>query len=170
MAKFGQLYLQGGYAAPSNDQHLSQTERNKARNNVQRIISQSWIDASFTDHSIDPVTTAGYGYLFWNEGGPYCADGLFGQKICIDLNTERVVVQQCDPDFAGILQGNLDQPLQTDPVTPIAVNATLSFEAEPVDGMSELGDTSGAANEQNAVTVLWLLSLSIMSLIFHRLL
>lgn len=170
MAKFGQLYLQGGYAAPSNDQHLSQTERNKARNNVQRIISQSWIDASFTDHSIDPVTTAGYGYLFWNEGGPYCADGLFGQKICIDLNTERVVVQQCDPDFAGILQGNLDQPLQTDPITPIAINATLSFEAEPVDGMSELGDASGAANGQNAVTVLWLLSLSIMSLIFHRLL
>ena len=86
--KNGQLYLQGG--------RLSDQEGDN-------LVSQSWVDASFTTttHSIDPITQLGYGYLFWNDDGygVHCATGFGGQEICIDPHTERIVAQQRDPDF-----------------------------------------------------------------------
>ncbi len=72
MVKFGQLYLQGGLSGPttSDEQH-------------RRLISQSWIDASFATHSNSTgIVNAGYGYLFWNLG-VWCALGMFGQEICV---------------------------------------------------------------------------------------
>ena len=111
MAKFGQLFLQGGRTGPF-DEH--------------RVVSQSWVDDSFTSHSTDSNTGLSYGYLFWGFGPyMYCALGTFGQDICIDQNSGRVVVQQRDSDFSNDLQGNFL-------VAPIAINTTLSF-ATPSD-------------------------------------
>lgn len=114
MAKFGQLYLQGGRSQPAtNEDH-------------HRLISQSWIDASFTQHSVDSVTNLGYGYLFWKLGSAYCAFGMFGQDICIDQNLERVVVQQRDPDYVNYLQGSFI-------IAPVGLNPALSFAAQSED-------------------------------------
>jgi len=52
MAKFGQLYLQGGRTNPSNNE---------------RLISQEWIDASFTQHATEVTYGMPYGYLFWGH-------------------------------------------------------------------------------------------------------
>jgi len=110
MAKFGQLYLQGGQSGPTinNEEH--------------RVISQSWIDASFTQHSVDSEGSGfGYGYLFWDYDPAYCALGLFGQDICIDRHLERVVVQQRDPNYDNALQGTFGIP-------HVALKETLSFD------------------------------------------
>ncbi|KAL7538631.1 hypothetical protein ACHAXR_009767 [Thalassiosira sp. AJA248-18] len=113
MAKFGQLYLQGGRTGPLFDEQL---------------VSQSWINDSFTPHSMDSRTGMSYGYLFWKFGPHlYCALGAFGQDICIDQSTSRVVVQTRDPDFSSNSQDIAAQFNFI--ITPVAVNATLSFVA-----------------------------------------
>ena len=112
MARFGQLYLQGGQYKEG-----------------EPVVSQSWIDATLTTHSVDPLLQAGYGYLFWNFGA-FCAIGLYGQDICIDQSNERVIVQQRDPDYSNPLLGNMV-------ITPVAMDASLSF-----DGVS-LGTVVG---------------------------
>ena len=96
MAKFGQLYLQGGRASPSDDK---------------RVISQEFIDASFTRqvtiNDNDPFAAASglggtaYGYLwggrYESPSRPvYCAEGQLGQIVCVDRDLGRVVVQQRD--------------------------------------------------------------------------
>jgi len=66
MAKFGQLYLQGGRSNPSNDE---------------RLILQEWIDASFTQHVLTGEAfpedeDLPHGYLWYNWIGlAYCALG-----------------------------------------------------------------------------------------------
>lgn len=116
LAKFGQLYLQGGRTNPSTDE---------------RVISQKWIDASFTKHVVGTDTedvmgmgTFPYGYFFFNlYGSAWCAVGLHGQYICVDRDLDRVVIQQ--RDSVGI---NLD-----DFPVPTALDASLSFRADAAD-------------------------------------
>ena len=103
MARFGQLYLQGGQYKEG-----------------EPLVSQSWIDATLTTHAVDPLFQAGYGYLFWNFG-VFCAIGLYGQDICIDESNERVIVQQRDPDYSNPLLGSMV-------ITPVAMDASLSFD------------------------------------------
>lgn len=124
MAKFGQLYLQGGRTGPANDQ--------------QQVIAQSWVESSLTTHSMDLIRKAEYGYLFWKFApNVYCAVGMAGQDICIDQNTERVVVQQRDIDWFNMEEGNYI-------VTAVAVDPSLSFDAVmPV--VAQNGNESAAA-------------------------
>jgi len=91
MAKFGQLHLQKGMSSPNAS-----------------LISTEWVDEAFTIATIDPSRPdqpwyAGYGYL-WHiyktssgEEVP-CADGAFGQYICIHQESERVFVRKSDDD------------------------------------------------------------------------
>ena len=107
MAKFGQLYLQGGRASPLD--------------NNPPIVSKEWVDASWTASSknvfaaeatgLTPVgktrdnleafigreVGADHGYLFYNrpqlDNTVWCADGNSGQHICVSPSLRRVVVQ-----------------------------------------------------------------------------
>ena len=95
MAKFGQLYLQGGRTNPSNDE---------------RLISEKWIDASFTHHSTinfslsfgeERLEGKPYGYFFAGLEHPsgstvYCALGFGGNQICVDRDHSRVLIVQRD--------------------------------------------------------------------------
>ena len=113
LAKFGQLYLQGGRTNPSNDE---------------RVISQKWIDASFTEHVVGAndmlPTSFSYGYFFYNlYGSAWCGVGHGGQYICVDRDLDRVVIQQ--RDAGGI---NLD-----DFPVPTALDESLSFRADAAD-------------------------------------
>ena len=133
MAKFGQLYLQGGQTNPSNDD---------------RIISQEWIDASFTPYTKDSSTGLSYGYLFWAfplKSGVYCAFGLGGQDVCIDRELGRVLVQQKDLNEDIDMQG-----LEHVALASIALNDAMSFRAndgglteEDVETPTFQSDTSG---------------------------
>ena len=113
MAKFGQLYLQGGRTNPSTDE---------------RVISQKWIDASFAKHVVGTSdmlpTSFSYGYFFYNlYGSAWCGVGHGGQYICVDRDLDRVVIQQ--RDAGGI---NLD-----DFPVPTALDESLSFRADAAD-------------------------------------
>lgn len=106
MAKFGQLYLQGGKASPLD--------------NNPPIVSKEWVDASWTASSknifpgVERLIDNGYtrddleafvgmnvgmdhGYLFYNRpqrgNTVWCADGNGGQHICVSPSLSRVVVQ-----------------------------------------------------------------------------
>ena len=130
MAKFGQLYLQGGRTSPSNDE---------------RVISEEWIDASFTHHSTTDWSSVGmghvnrlngnpYGYLFCGIEYPsrstvYCAFGNDGQIVCVDRDLGRVVI--ATRDNTGKNEGY--PPLFN--VLDVALEKTLSFLA-PNGGLS----------------------------------
>jgi len=142
MAKFGQLYLQGGRIDPSNDE---------------RLISQEWIDASFTQHATEDDFGLPYGYLFWGMGEAYCSSGLGGQDICVDRDLGRVVIQQRDLDYGAMddMQG-----LEHLVVAPVALNGSNSFRAasdgvndavtsqpkEDGEQVATLSDTSGSVH------------------------
>jgi len=143
MAKFGQLYLQGGRIDPSNDE---------------RLISQEWIDASFTQHATEDDFGLPYGYLFWGTvGEAYCSLGLGGQDICVDRDLGRVVIQQRDLDYGAMddMQG-----LEHLVVAPVALNGSNSFRAasdgvndavtsqpkEDGEQVASLSDTSGSVH------------------------
>ena len=121
MAKFGQLYLQGGRTNPSTDE---------------RVISQKWIDASFTEHVVganDMFGTFSYGYFFYNlYESAWCAYGHGEQYICVDRDLDRVVIQQ--RDAGGI---NLD-----DFPVPTALDGSLSFRADADDGVLGISHVS----------------------------
>mmetsp|Transcript_24338 Transcript_24338/g.37203 ORF Transcript_24338/g.37203 Transcript_24338/m.37203 type:complete len:413 (-) Transcript_24338:89-1327(-) len=144
MAKFGQLYLQGGRIDPSNDE---------------RLISQEWIDASFTQHATEDDFGLPYGYLFWGMGEAYCSLGLGGQDICVDRDLGRVVIQQRDLDYGAM--GDM-QGLEHLVVAPVALNGSNSFRAasdgdgvndavtsqpkEDGEQVASLSDTSGSVH------------------------
>lgn len=88
MAKFGQLYLQGG----------------KSQLN-QQVVPESWVNTSTSTYVMNSADSAfftsdyGYGYLFWVPGpNSFCAFGMLGQDVCVDKITSRVMVQQRDRD------------------------------------------------------------------------
>jgi CubicO group peptidase (beta-lactamase class C family) len=105
MAKFGQLYLQGGMASES-----------------KQIFSREWIEQSWTTYF---VTGAGlsYGYLWYGIplSDVWCAFGIGGQDICISPMLDRVVVQQADLDISNITAN-------TGIISTVALNPLLSFE------------------------------------------
>ena len=114
MAKFGQLYLQGGRTNPSTDE---------------RVISQKWIDASFTDYVVGTndmlPTSFSYGYFFYNMlGSAWCAVGSQGQYICVDRDLGRVVIQQRDIREGGNFENS---------AVPTALDGSLSFRVDAVD-------------------------------------
>ena len=93
MAKFGQLYLQGGYSNPETS-----------------IISTEWVQLSTTSQ-IAEAEGLKYGYFTWyldnyllgspDSGHFYCALGLGGQQICIHDELDRVFVQQLDFELSS---------------------------------------------------------------------
>eukprot|EP00984_Skeletonema_dohrnii_P008572 scaffold3169_cov117-Skeletonema_dohrnii-CCMP3373.AAC.2 len=133
MAKFGQMYLQGGRTNPSNDE---------------RVISEEWIDASFTHHSTTDWSSVGmghedrlngkpYGYLFVGieEGSTvYCAFGTDGQLVCVDRDLGRVFIATRD------LTGTNERFSDLFNVLDVALEKTLSFRA-PNGGLSEISST-----------------------------
>eukprot|EP00573_Skeletonema_grethae_P006963 CAMPEP_0201710262 /NCGR_PEP_ID=MMETSP0578-20130828/58540_1 /ASSEMBLY_ACC=CAM_ASM_000663 /TAXON_ID=267565 /ORGANISM="Skeletonema grethea, Strain CCMP 1804" /LENGTH=409 /DNA_ID=CAMNT_0048199289 /DNA_START=194 /DNA_END=1423 /DNA_ORIENTATION=+ len=134
MAKFGQLYLQGGRTNPSNDE---------------RVISQEWIDASFTQYAMEDALGLPYGYLFWGMGSAYCAIGMGAQDICVDRALGRVAIQQRDLDW-----GSMDdmQGLEHLVVTSVALNGTLSFRASD-DGILGISSTQPKDDEEESVSL-----------------
>jgi len=160
MAKFGQLYLQGGKAGPLNSS---------------RVVSEEWVDKSwtvfseginaahangialgFTKEQInEAIPVMDHGYLWYRrrfDDVVWCADGTGGQHICVSPSLGRVVVAQSDTDidatmdmllatggdFADILlaQFALEGAFYHQ-VSKIAVDDSLSFKAEgstPTDG------------------------------------
>jgi CubicO group peptidase (beta-lactamase class C family) len=135
MAKFGQLYLQGGRINPSNDD---------------RLISQEWIDASFTQHATEGTFGMPYGYLFWGhpfKSTAYCALGLGAQDVCVDRDLGRVVIQQRDLNFeenGGDMQG-----LEHLIVTPVALNESLSFRVANDGLLSSVSPTVSPSRNNN---------------------
>ena len=130
MAKFGQLYLQGGQTSPSNDD---------------RVISQEWIDASFTEHTTtnDPLylnvggKVEPYGYLWYqfpSKPTVAKAEGSGGNYICVDRDLGRVVIQQrlapMDAD-GNPVSGKAAQEANAgrDEVLNFVVEGNLSFHA-----------------------------------------
>ena len=110
MVKLGQLYMQKGLAGPYEEQ---------------RVVSQRWVEASFTRHSrLYPSSYPVQGYLeaampvfFAEQGEPdayygyffmghpskpniFCSSGLGGNDLCIDPDSRRVVLQQTDFHFS----------------------------------------------------------------------
>jgi CubicO group peptidase (beta-lactamase class C family) len=122
MAKLGQLYLQGGRASPSNDEH---------------VVLQEWIDASFTRQTTmnDPFIAnnfgaegEAYGYLWWgmyeypSGSTVYCAmGGPFLNWVCVDRDIGRVVVQH-KSESAG-------NPKDNKAVLDLVFENSLSFRA-----------------------------------------
>lgn len=92
LAKFGQLYLQNGYASGS-----------------KQVVPQSWIEQSTTSQvkilpghpfrmyiTDNDDVSVDYGYRFWIIGSDtrirYCANGAFGHYICVWPKMGRVLV------------------------------------------------------------------------------
>ena len=126
MAKFGQLYLQGGRTNPSNGEC---------------VISQEWIDASFTEQTIGTVggNRFPHGYLFYNAwGSAWCAIGAAGQAVCVDHDLGRVVIQQRDVDGSGF---------EKFLVPPTALDGSLSFRAGGGDSDGVLGSSPVSVEE-----------------------
>lgn len=140
MAKFGQLYLQGGKIKPSSDaQSVSRT----ITDGDNQLISKEWVDVSFKPYTQDEeFFKLFYGYLFWLAGqSMWCTIGMFGQDICIDKDTSRVIVQQRDPDPESWMEGNLIV------ASSIASNPSLSFAAE---GEKQQVDTPAPSGEEKS--------------------
>ena len=154
MAKFGQLYLQGGQTNPSNDD---------------RVISQEWIDASFTQYTTEDSTGLSHGYLFWEfpfKSGVYCAYGLGGQDICIDRELGRVLVQQKDLNMFDV-DNDDTEGFDYVALASIALDDALSFRIddgglteEDVETPTFPTDTSGGSGNVN------LLDMSLWTLLF----
>jgi hypothetical protein len=132
MLKFGQLYIQKGLAGPYEEQ---------------RVVSQRWVEDSFTRHAHAPFsigrmnevvpifaplqgeTDVYFGYLFWghpSKPNVFCLSGLGGNDMCIDPDNKRVVLQQADfdfsmSDFMGVATG------LTMKLVHIGLDETLSF-------------------------------------------
>jgi len=133
MAKFGQLYLQGGRTSPSNDE---------------RVISEEYIDATFTHHSTtdfsnfphrSPRNADGQPYGYWFVGFEYPSSTVYcavgdtdsGHFICVDRGLGRVAIAQRD-DFL--------EPSMTRTLLDLVFGKSLSFLA-PNGGLSGIGST-----------------------------
>jgi CubicO group peptidase (beta-lactamase class C family) len=99
MARFGQLFLQGGVW------------------NGQRILSEEWIEESTTSYS-DAGGAGGYGYMWWVAArgfhlpnvslpdGSYSARGYNGHFIVVIPDLEVVVVHRVDTFVAENVVGD----------------------------------------------------------------
>jgi CubicO group peptidase (beta-lactamase class C family) len=114
LVKLGQLYMQKGLAGPYEEQ---------------RVVSQDWVEASFTRHSNfypssypNPVRgyleaampvffaeqgepDAYYGFFFMGHPSKpniFCSAGWGANDLCIDPDNKRVVLQQTDFHFSSI--------------------------------------------------------------------
>jgi len=133
MAKFGQLYLQGGMSAP--DSPLISPEW--ASNSTSPLVEEAYIE-----DAAGQGFAGEYGYLIWlidgsslgfpNAGKFYCAIGFGGQDICVHQELERVSVQQRDWED-GV--GNLA-------TTAVAFDKTVSFDKAESGNMTTM--TSGS--------------------------
>ena len=124
MAKFGQLYLQGGLAKPPS----GASETSRARSDEGQLVSKDWVEKSLAPYAKDPVFHSEYGYLWWVLApGLYCTIGMYGQDTCIDFANGRVIAQQRDMNSADIMTGNLAV------FTAIASDPTLSFSVQEQD-------------------------------------
>ena len=161
MAKFGQLYLQGGMAGPSESS---------------RVVSEGWVDESWsvytdeaqigasallfvglTKEEIDDIHPAtGHGFLWYTRpfsNDVWCADGNGGQQICVAPSLGRVVVLQADADAAAaveavysgdssaIVDSVVSESAMLEKVGEIALDDGLSFKG--TDG-SDVTKTSSA--------------------------
>ena len=143
MAKFGQLYLQGGRTSPSNDD---------------RVISQEWIDASFTAYTItdDPLIlnmgmkAEPYGYLwfqFSSRPTVAYAEGNGGYYVCVDRERGQVVIQQRglrrNADGTPIGGESAQNNVATmNKVVNLVVEGSLSFHATTAGGLTEMSSES----------------------------
>ena len=119
--------------------------------NDERVISQEWIDASFTQHTTTDYSSfpemsdwmkrmdgLPYGYLFFgtyerpSRSTVYCADGFGGQYICVDRDFGRVVIQQTEAKSVS---------LYAFVAVDVVFENSLSFQA-PNDGLSEISSTA----------------------------
>jgi len=148
MAKFGQLYLQRGFAAP----------------NVS-IVSEDWINASLTgakgsENMFGPDGldgAMGYGYLWYNyttedAGQAYCALGNHGQTICFNYETKRVIAFQRSNTLWDIQNMILYVDFMLGYFTP-----NITFEGQAVSGAVS-SSFSGVALFAAAASTISLLS------------
>jgi CubicO group peptidase (beta-lactamase class C family) len=97
MAKFGQLYLQGGVW------------------DGQQVILAEWVEASITNQVSASGAASYYGYQWWVRGsGTYAAHGYRGQRIFVIPDLEMVVV------FTAELSGNMPSVLLSSFIIPAA--------------------------------------------------
>mmetsp|Transcript_38827 Transcript_38827/g.116744 ORF Transcript_38827/g.116744 Transcript_38827/m.116744 type:complete len:477 (-) Transcript_38827:188-1618(-) len=147
MAKFGQLFLQGGLSGPGVD----------IKGRV-RIVSEEWVEKATSAMVMQTdLFGMGYGYLFWNLSGLglgsiYCAIGLGGQTICVHKELNRVFIQQKDLILLSAGDDHLD-------LAAIALSADVSFEKQPegnTSGIIEIPANVSSPNESidgnNSVT------------------
>ncbi|CAB9514698.1 beta-lactamase [Seminavis robusta] len=88
LAKFGQLYLQGGVAAPGGEQ----------------LIAPSWITESTTSQ---PEEGYPQGYLWYPTSRGYEARGIFGQYISV-IPSRNIVIAALRRDCIGSSRGFID--------------------------------------------------------------
>jgi CubicO group peptidase (beta-lactamase class C family) len=97
MAKFGQLYLQGGVW------------------NGKQIVPAKWVEASVARQVSAHGAASYYGYQWWVRGnGIYAAHGYRGKRIFVIPDLEMVVVVTAD------LSGNLPSVLLSSFIIPAA--------------------------------------------------
>lgn len=146
LAKLGQLYMQKGLAGPYEEQ---------------RVVSQDWVEASFTRHSrlysnSYPLQNylegampdffaerqgepdAYYGYFFIghpSKPSVFCLSGLGANDLCIDPDSKRVVLQQTDYDFSmrDIMGTLFVESEHLNRVVHIGLDETLSFSTPDVE-------------------------------------
>ena len=90
------------------------------------MISQEWIDASFTKHNMGTAVPYPHGFLFYNIwGSAWCAAGLGGNLVCVDRDLSRVVIQQRKDDGSGEDGSVMNSENMC--VPPTALDGSLSF-------------------------------------------
>jgi len=131
MARFGQLFLQRGMAAPD-----------------RRVVSENYLEMSLSSQvdltSLFPGMS--FGYLFWKIDGAMmgmgsidCAQGFGGQAICINDELDRVSVLQIDV-------GVSDQEFEMTMIR-LALSAFSSATSFEGDGYEREKDSGSEAND-----------------------
>ncbi len=102
MARFGQLYLQGGVW------------------NGKQVVPAEWVEASVARQVSAHGAASYYGYQWWVRGnGVYAAHGYRGKRIFVIPDLEMVVVITAD------LSGNLPSVLLSNYIIPAARSSEL---------------------------------------------
>ena len=145
MAKFGQLYLQGGKS-----------------NATTQLVDAEWIATSSSSQSGNPI----YGYLIWVFPGALlgnpelgtisCAQGLGGQDICMSPVTDRVIVQQrdlpqpttddTDNNETATAEEDEDDGFETLEIVGVALNPDLLFTTDATTETTDAGNPDAEIN------------------------
>jgi CubicO group peptidase (beta-lactamase class C family) len=97
MARFGQLYLQGGVW------------------NGEQIVPAEWVEASVARQVSAHGAASYYGYQWWVRGsGIYAAHGYRGRRIFVIPDLDMVVI------FTADLSGNLPSVVLSNYIIPAA--------------------------------------------------